>query len=95
MKKLGDICKFQNGYAFQSDKFDNIGIPIIRVSGINGNFVDLSNSMRYIGEVPSAFEVHKGDLLIAMSGATTGKIGEYKNDSIAYINQRVCNFLIE
>jgi type I restriction enzyme S subunit len=34
-KKLGDLIKIQNGYAFKSDKFKNKGIPIIRISNIS------------------------------------------------------------
>ena len=41
------------------------------------------------------FEVHKGDLLIAMSGATTGKTAIYNNNSIAYLNQRVGCFKVK
>lgn len=37
------------------------------------------------------FVVHKGDLLIAMSGATTGKMGVYSYEGDAYLNQRVGN----
>jgi type I restriction enzyme S subunit len=44
-------------------------------------------------ENTDAFTVEKGDILVAMSGATTGKIGYYAHDFIAYLNQRVGKFL--
>jgi type I restriction enzyme S subunit len=44
--------------------------------------------------IPIDFKVCNGDVLIAMSGATTGKIGVYQNMDLAYINQRVGKFVI-
>lgn len=38
--------------------------------------------------------VEKNDILIAMSGATTGKFGIYKSNEKAYQNQRVGKFKI-
>ena len=35
------------------------------------------------------YKVKKGDIVVAMSGATTGKIGYYNNDETLYLNQRV------
>ena len=40
----------------------------------------------------SQFAIKKGDILVAMSGATTGKIGTYKGDTTAYLNQRTGKF---
>ena len=40
----------------------------------------------------SQFAIKKGDILVAMSGATTGKVGTYKGDSTAYLNQRTGKF---
>jgi type I restriction enzyme S subunit len=50
---------------------------------------------RVIGEYKknlTSFEVNKGDILIAMSGATTGKIGYLNSDETYYLNQRVGKF---
>lgn len=91
VKKLGDICTFQNGYAYNSTKFSNTGPYVIRISDIQDGIVSLENSVHCNTVVPDVFKVEKGDILIAMSGATTGKIGEYQNSKIAYINQRVGN----
>jgi type I restriction enzyme S subunit len=38
------------------------------------------------------YKIVKGDLLIAMSGATTYKIGIYKTDKELLLNQRVGKF---
>jgi type I restriction enzyme S subunit len=42
-----------------------------------------------------AFLIHKNDLLIAMSGATTGKFGCYDSDEPALLNQRVGRVLVK
>lgn len=84
----------RGGFAFKSDLFsENTGIPIVRISNLpmNGQYVDLSDCVYYpINiEIPSQFTLHTGDLLIAMSGATTGKTAIYNETYDAYLNQRV------
>lgn len=93
---LNDVCVFENGYAFKSDKFGKEGIPVIRISNIQENEVDVDNCV-YTSEtdIEERFIVKKGDLLIAMSGATTGKNGIYTSDRRAYLNQRVGNIKVK
>ena len=90
--KLSDVCVFDNGYAFSSDNYYDCGIPLIRISNItNTGSIDLSSCV-FIQDVPSnKFIVKSGDLLIAMSGATTGKMGVYLYEEDALLNQRVGN----
>ncbi|MEI2695499.1 MAG: restriction endonuclease subunit S [Saprospiraceae bacterium] len=45
--------------------------------------------MHYNSGNPLNYVIERGDVLIAMSGATTGKIGYYNLDEKAYLNQRV------
>ena len=90
--KLKDICSLINGYAFSSDNYMNEGIPLVRISNItNDNGIDLKTCVYIQHNVDEQFVVHKGDLLIAMSGATTGKMGVYSYEGDAYLNQRVGN----
>ncbi|MEO7743843.1 MAG: restriction endonuclease subunit S [Usitatibacter sp.] len=42
--------------------------------------------------LPSAYRIVADDLLIAMSGATTGKLGFNTEDTVFYLNQRVGKF---
>jgi type I restriction enzyme S subunit len=94
---LGEIARVQNGYAFQSSTFseDPADVPLVRISNISGGMVDISKSKR----IPRSFSpsdeyrVHRGDILIAMSGATTGKIGEYRGNQLCLLNQRVGKFV--
>ena len=88
---LGNNVKIQGGYAFKSELFLRKGIPIIRISNLpqNASFVDLDDCTYYKEGNYNSFEVHNGDLLIAMSGATTGKTAIYNRKTLAYLNQRV------
>jgi len=77
--KLGQIVKLQGGNAFKSSDFKEKGIPIVRISNIQNNIVDLSSAVYC--EDSKHFEnflISNGDILLAMSGATTGKIGRYR-----------------
>ena len=93
---LNQVCFFENGYAFKSDKFSDEGIPVIRISNISDNEVSIEGCVYTIEEnIDDRFVVRNGDLLIAMSGATTGKNGIYLSNQKAYLNQRVGNIKIK
>ncbi len=95
-ERLGNICTVRNGYAFKSELFNEDGVPVIRISDINGNYVTPENSIRTpYDKAFEQFKLSKGDILIAMSGATTGKYGIYSSDEIGYQNQRVGCFVIK
>lgn len=93
IKRLDEVCDFQNGFAFKSKTFKEDGTPIVRITNIQNNSIELDgcvfvNRKDYSQDL-SKYEVHKGDLLIAMSGATTGKIGIHRSDEVLLLNQRV------
>lgn len=95
-KKLGEVCDFVNGFAFRSSLFREDGEKIIRITNINGRTVDIDD-VKYFHKKDyktdlEQFSIKNGDILIAMSGATTGKIGCYNYDDISYLNQRVGKF---
>lgn len=89
---FGEIINFKNGFAFKSSDYISNGIPIIRIGDINQNKISIEDS-KNVKESSDLDEylIKKGDILIAMSGATTGKFGMYNLDSKAYLNQRVGN----
>ena len=92
---LGSVCKLQNGYAFKSKEFVNHGTPVIRISNIKNGVVEVIGAVKIAPNKRfSEFKILKGDLLIAMSGATTGKMGIHTSDEPAYLNQRVGNLKI-
>lgn len=89
---LGDLLTLKNGYAFKSSKYVKSGIPVIRIGDINDWTVDVVNAKQIDeNDEYDRFVINYGDILIAMSGATTGKIGIFKSEKKAYQNQRVGN----
>lgn len=93
VKKLGEICEIQNGYAFRSALFREQGLPILRISNIQNDVITLDNIVYFLESDYNIdldrFKVYSGDIVIALSGATTGKIGINKTDLTFYLNQRV------
>lgn len=89
--ELNNYAIVQGGFAFKSELFQKKGKPIVRISNIYNNLVDLNDLVYYDSalEIDKKFYVNDSDLLIAMSGATTGKYGIYHNTYPAYLNQRV------
>lgn len=95
--KFGAVCKLRNGYAFKSTQYKEIGVPILRISNIQEFGINIDKRTVYseYDEKLDRYCVNKGDLLIAMSGATTGKTGVYNENEKSYLNQRVGNIKIE
>ena len=91
---LGDVCMLENGFTFSSDQYKAKGTPLIRISNIKDNEISLSSCVFINEGYEEKYIVHSGDLLIAMSGATTGKMGIYNQKYVAYLNQRVGNIKI-
>ncbi|HEP2342026.1 TPA: restriction endonuclease subunit S [Streptococcus pyogenes] len=92
--KLGEVSPLRGGYAFESDKFQSDGIKIIRISNIlssgiiGGEFAhyhQINNDDKYL--------LTGGSALIAMSGATTGKVSILNTEEKYYQNQRVGYFM--
>ena len=71
--KLSDLCRIENGFAFSSNDYKSQGIPLVRISNITHNTIDITDCVYVEGITDNKFKISKGDLLIAMSGATTGK----------------------
>ena len=92
--KLSDVCQFESGFAFKSESYKKEGVPLIRISNIKDGTITTDGGVCIQEVVESRFHVVKGDLLIALSGATTGKMGVYDNDYDALLNQRVGNLRV-
>jgi len=87
-KKLGEIAKVQNGFAFDSKLFNENkkGTPLIRIRDIKRGY-----SYTYTTESCSIdYNVENGDLLIGMDGDFN--VCVWKGEH-AYLNQRVCRIV--
>ena len=88
-KHFADIL---SGYAFKSkDYVPKGGVPIIRIGDIKlkvePSYAKRANPKNI--EDLERFIIKKGDILLAMTGATIGKSSSFDTDEIAYLNQRV------
>lgn len=98
LKKIGDIARVKSGYAFKSEWWIDEGVPVIKIKDIQGNtidFNDLSHVSVEHAEIAKQFYVVEGDLLIAMTGATIGKMAlvPYSEKQLV-VNQRVGKFFL-
>ena len=96
---LGETVRLQGGFAFESSDYKERGVPLVRISNVTSSGIIL-NECVYLpassAKEFSDFLLEDGDVLVAMSGATTGKIGVVsKKDLPALFNQRVGRFMIE
>lgn len=90
---LSTISPLRGGFAFKSKEFQNFGIPIIRISNILSNGkVGGEFACYYKLPKDSKFILKGRSILLAMSGATTGKIAVLDSEEEYYQNQRVGYF---
>ncbi|MEZ0153381.1 MAG: restriction endonuclease subunit S [Candidatus Reddybacter sp.] len=94
---IGDIATAKGGYAFKGKSFVDTGYPVIKIKNITGDGrVDLTDAACIDADqakVSERFKLSDGDLLMAMTGATVGKIGlVIVSGQSIYLNQRVAKF---
>lgn len=94
--KLGEIAPLRGGFAFKSNNFKSEGVPIVRISNIlssgkvGNEFVYYDNQ-----EKDENYLLPDEAAVLAMSGATTGKVSILDNpyNHKYYQNQRVGYFI--
>lgn len=93
--KLGDVAEITGGYAFKSteltkSRLSNEYLPVVKIGNLTKlgilNLTDVEFH-KYHNEL-SKFIVRNGDILIAMTGATVGKMAISNLDNLL-LNQRV------
>ncbi|MBI4086678.1 restriction endonuclease subunit S [Candidatus Kaiserbacteria bacterium] len=98
-KELGEVIKLQGGFAFKSTEYKTNGIPLVRIKNLQNEEINFRNAV-FIDKSErdnlKNFLLKVGDILIAMSGATTGKLARVSMDKLpAFLNQRVGRFVIK
>jgi type I restriction-modification system DNA methylase subunit len=96
VKTLGEVCEFQNGYAFKSTDFqekNETNVGIIQIKSIQNGYIGGSKITEYITQDNKfkKFEVENGDILIGLTGSF--KMGIYKLHTSSYLNQRVAKVI--
>ena len=94
-RKLGEIAPIRGGFSFKSSDFTTTGIAVVKISNILRNEV-VGGDFVHVKELSDDKKISLYDesILIAMSGATTGKIATIRKQSNqkVYQNQRVGYF---
>ncbi|WP_276678151.1 restriction endonuclease subunit S [Thalassolituus oleivorans] len=90
---LNSISEVISGYAFKSTWFGSGSDQVIRISDLVAGEVTLSKAVTFDANkypVSEKYKIREGDILVALSGATVGKIGIASSEAVgAYLNQRV------
>ncbi|MGP5118346.1 restriction endonuclease subunit S [Corynebacterium casei] len=94
---LAGVATVRSGYAFKSSDWTESGVPVLKIANIHPGLVDLAGC-GFVDEATAAkaqsFTVERDDSLIAMSGATVGKVGRVRFSERALVNQRVGRFSV-
>ena len=101
--KLGEIATLKSGYAFKSKDFVEISkFKALKIKDLKGNGIvsisDVSSVDENCTKIDRVqfFKLIQGDIVLAMSGNTTGKIGIVPPHKIElYLNQRVGKFFLK
>jgi type I restriction enzyme S subunit len=91
---LSSLARITSGYAFKAADFCEDGFHVIRMSDLNGEYVDIDGSAKVPASAVAGlerFELFEGDILLGMSGSL-GKLGvvpPIPAGSRVFLNQRV------
>ena len=90
--QLSDLANVQGGFAFKGADFQGVGVAVVKIANIQPPSVSLAGVDRIHPDKVlglDRFKLRDGDVLMAMTGATVGKVGRFKQIEPAYLNQRV------
>ena len=99
MKSIGQVCDVIPGFAFKSKDLGETGIPVVKIGNITDDYrVDIDSIQHLpenlIKEMHEKFMLGNDDIVIAMTGATAGKVGRINcpKEQVLLLNQRVAKF---
>ena len=96
--KLSNYSNVLGGFAFSSSSFISKGIPVVKIKNIVKGNILIKDELNYVAPLDgdrkmAKYFLSQDDILIAMTGATLGKIGKVqKKYDGALLNQRVGKF---
>ena len=95
-EKLGQLCRVFSGYGFKTLDYTKKGIPLIKIGNLQDGEVVINPDNDYMPESwqqkeqLQKFILKSRDILIALTGATTGKTAVVSpNLAGTFLNQRV------
>ena len=92
--KLEEVSEIYGGYAFKSKDFGVGENFVVKIKDIKPPIIEIENAdkvdvTKYSIKKMEKYKVFPDDIVIAMTGATIGKVGRNKSGRILYLNQRV------
>ncbi len=92
--KLKEVSEIYGGYAFKSKDFGVGENLVVKIKDIKPPIIDVENAdkvdvSKYSTQKLEKFKVFPDDIVIAMTGATIGKVGRNKSGRTVFLNQRV------
>lgn len=92
--KLKEVSEIYGGYAFKSKDFGVGENFVVKIKDIKPPIIDVENAdkvdiSKYSTQKLEKFKVFPDDIVIAMTGATIGKVGRNKSGRTVFLNQRV------
>ena len=97
--ELGSVCEIITGFAFKSELLLNEkshgALPVIKIGNLdNKSYLNL-DSVQYFpyDESLEKYLINKNDILLAMTGATVGKVSVSRFNRLL-LNQRVANIRV-
>lgn len=102
--RLGDYAQVQGGYAFKSNDFSTVGVPVLKIKNVRIRTIDVNEtSFVPVGIASDAqrYFLKNGDVVISMTGSgpsapnsIVGRVARYTGcDNQYLINQRIGRFV--
>ena len=102
--KLGEVCDFQNGYAFKSSEFKSDGeYKVVKIKELKDGLVKFFDDSACVDSQNCSdfdkFVIEKNDVIFALTGdpvskpnpfSWVGRVSIYRNSEKAVLNQRTC-----
>jgi type I restriction enzyme S subunit len=98
--RLGNYCRLFSGYAFKSSDFVDSGIMVVKIGNLQNGTIIIDKRTSYfppqkVTRQIEKYRLYEGDVFIALTGATTGKIAVVpKEFEGSLLNHRVGKFEI-
>jgi type I restriction enzyme S subunit len=96
-KKFDEVVELIHGYQFRTTDFTKSGIKVFKITQIKGDgIIDISNCDFIAEERLDNFKkniINYDDILMALTGATIGKIARFKSKELCLQNYRVGKFI--
>lgn len=98
LKKLPDVCWFQEGPGLRNWQFTNQGIKVINVTNLENGVLNLDRTQRYISleefnKMYKHFEIDDRDIVVASSGNSYAKVAIVRKEDLPLVmNTSVIRF---